>query len=57
MTRELAPCGTRAAYRRHLRNYEKPCAACAEAAAEYVRKLRAAKRAAENQAPPTTEGT
>jgi len=55
---EPQPCGTRAAYRRHLRRYEQPCPACREAAAEYVRQQRAA-RAAQNQAPPgaATGGT
>jgi hypothetical protein len=28
MARELQPCGTRAAYVRHLRHDEKPCAEC-----------------------------
>lgn len=28
-----APCGTEAAYRRHLRNAERPCAACLQATA------------------------
>lgn len=31
--RELAPCGTRAAYRRHLRRGEVPCRACVAAEA------------------------
>jgi hypothetical protein len=30
--REMAPCGTDAAYRRHQRKKEKPCQRCAEAA-------------------------
>ena len=30
MTRELKPCGTWAAYQRHLRNQETPCTECAE---------------------------
>lgn len=34
MTRELQPCGTAAAYRRHLRNHEKPCLPCARAHAK-----------------------
>ena len=29
--RKLRPCGTHAAYARHLRNNEKPCDACTEA--------------------------
>ena len=31
MARPLAPCGTEAAYRRHLRNGEKPCYDCRDA--------------------------
>lgn len=31
MARQLKPCGTYAAYARHLRNGEKPCGPCAEA--------------------------
>lgn len=31
MTRELKPCGTTAAYRRHLRNGEDPCGVCLDA--------------------------
>lgn len=34
MGRELKPCGTSAAYRRHLRNGEPACAACKRAVAE-----------------------
>lgn len=40
VARELKPCGTPAAYRRHLRNHEPPCEACREAAAKYKRGLR-----------------
>lgn len=29
--REIAPCGTVAAWRRHIRGGERPCAACREA--------------------------
>ena len=32
---DLTPCGTPAAYRRHRRNGEKPCAACKRAEAQY----------------------
>ena len=32
MSRELQPCGTRAAYKRHLRRGEEPCRECREAA-------------------------
>jgi hypothetical protein len=53
---ELAPCGTRAAYRRHLRRYEQPCPACCAAAAEYVRKRRAALKAAQAPPPPAGAG-
>ena len=31
MSRELQPCGTRAAYQRHIRSGEEPCEACREA--------------------------
>lgn len=34
MARELQPCGTHAAYRRHLKRGETPCAPCAGAARE-----------------------
>ena len=34
MARELKPCGTPAAYRRHLRNSEPACALCLAAVAE-----------------------
>lgn len=37
MARELKPCGTSAAYRRHLRNGEQPCAACRRANTEAKR--------------------
>ena len=47
---EPKPCGTRAAYKRHLRRYEQPCPACREAAAQYTRQ----QRAAQNQAPAGT---
>ena len=36
MPRDLKPCGTQAAYKRHLRHGEEPCDACKEA--EYSRK-------------------
>lgn len=32
MARQLQPCGTQAAYQRHKRRNEEPCAACEEAA-------------------------
>lgn len=32
MARELKPCGTHAAYKRHLRNKEEPCEPCRQAA-------------------------
>lgn len=34
MARELSPCGTEAAYRRHLRRGEDPCAECLSGAAK-----------------------
>ena len=43
MARELRPCGTPAAYRRHLRNGEKPCLPCARAHAK-AKDERAVKR-------------
>jgi len=36
MPRVLQPCGTRAAYKRHVRHGETPCRACKAANAEYV---------------------
>ena len=45
MPRKLQPCGTPAAYRRHLRNGEKPCLPCARAHAK-AKEERAAKRRA-----------
>ena len=35
MKKELQPCGTRAAYRRHRKNNEMPCEVCIKANAEY----------------------
>lgn len=40
MARELAPCGTHAAYKRHRRRGEEPCQECREAARDYTRKRR-----------------
>lgn len=37
MSRELKPCGTVAAYHRHLRHNETPCDACRQARSEYHR--------------------
>lgn len=45
MKRPLAPCGTWAAYRRHLRRYQTPCDACRKAATAYVTGRRAARKA------------
>ena len=36
MTRELKPCGTDAAYARHLRHRQLPCDACTAAHREHV---------------------
>ena len=49
MTRELKPCGTTAAYRRHLRNGEEPCGEClaANAVAKGERKARSLSESAE----------
>lgn len=48
MARELKPCGTYAAYRRHLRNDEAPCEECRQAARDQknVRKDAARQEAA-----------
>ena len=42
--RTLAPCGTTAAYARHLRHGEQPCDACREANAERHRALYARRK-------------
>lgn len=42
MARELKPCGTPAAYRRHLRKGQKACDACKRAARDEKRNQRAA---------------
>lgn len=39
--RQLRPCGTQAAYDRHLRNDEKPCDPCKRAHADALREWRA----------------
>lgn len=39
MSRQLKPCGTRAAYYRHLLHGETPCLPCTDANAAYVRAL------------------
>ena len=41
MTRVLKPCGTPAAYARHLRHYEVPCEACTAANTARVAENRA----------------
>lgn len=53
MARELKPCGTHAAYRRHLRAGEQPCEPCRAAAREQKNARKQAQReaaAAEAQA-------
>lgn len=45
MKRPLAPCGTWAAYRRHLRRYEPVDDTCRKAASAYVLARRAARKA------------
>lgn len=40
LPRELKPCGTQAAYHRHLDHSERPCEACTAANREYGRQLR-----------------
>lgn len=47
MPRDLAPCGTRAAYRRHRRAGETPCAPCRAAAAEHNAAMRSQRHARE----------
>ena len=47
MARELKPCGTSAAYRRHLRKGQVPCKACLAAARDEKRAQRAASLEAE----------
>lgn len=37
MAREIAPCGTRSAYSRHLRRGETPCQPCRDANADFSR--------------------
>lgn len=44
VTFELAPCGTEAAHRRHLRKEQRPCADCRQAHGRYLQEL-AEKRA------------
>ena len=44
MTRALKPCGTYAAYRRHLRAKESPCEECRQAAREQKNSRKAAER-------------
>jgi hypothetical protein len=39
MPKTIKPCGTIAAYRRHLRNSEQPCEACRLEWARYNREL------------------
>ena len=46
--RELAPCGTRSAYVRHLRNGEDACDACKKANTDYQRDNKRKLRAAAN---------
>lgn len=45
MTRQLQPCGTSAAYRRHKRAGETPCEPCTVARREYNRRHEAARQA------------
>lgn len=50
MARNLQPCGTWAAYKRHLRKGEDPCDDCREAARVQQRERSAARRAAREKA-------
>ena len=50
VARELKPCGTPAAYRRHLRNDEEPCAACLTAVREGVNRARQERRTESSRA-------
>lgn len=43
---DVRPCGTVAAYHRHLRRGEPPCASCLEAVAAAAREARASRRLA-----------
>ena len=49
MARNLQPCGTWAAYKRHLRKDEEPCDDCREAARVQQRERSAARRAAREE--------
>lgn len=60
MARKLQPCGTFAAYRRHLRAKETPCDACRQAARDQKNDRKNAQRvkdaeAARDAAPPVEE--
>ena len=46
MARQLAPCGTRSAYNRHLRHHEEPCEACKAANTAYAKPGNAARQRA-----------
>lgn len=60
MAREVQPCGTEAAYRRHLRHNEEPCGECMAAhralKAESTRARRAAAAEAAQDARPSPTG-
>jgi hypothetical protein len=49
VNRPWQPCGTRAAYRRHLRHGEQPCRACLAAEREGDRAAKARARAADTR--------
>jgi hypothetical protein len=46
MPADLQPCGSHAAYQRHVRAKEKPCVACSAENAVYVKVRRDARQAA-----------
>ena len=46
MTADLQPCGSHAAYQRHVRAKEKPCDACSAVNAVYVKVRRDVRQAA-----------
>ena len=51
MPRDLQPCGTVAAYKRHLRHGEEPCGVCLEAKRTHQSRRRAAERVPDSPVP------
>lgn len=56
MGKPKSPCGTEAAYRRHLRHREEPCAACREAHASLRRVSRRSAASSSPVVPPPIDG-